>query len=254
VFMRRPELAPLALAAALAVTVLSGCSPMPDFGDLTVDDTYQVGKSALDDGDDLVATEAFRRITTNSPMHELADDAMIGLADAYRQMGDHASAEQYYTELMIDYPRSPLVPEANYKLGLTYYEQSPSSQLDQGMTLEAIRQLGEFSETYPDSPFVEDALEKKAELRARLAKKDYESGMLYLSLDSIDAARVYFEEVADEYGDTVWGRRALLQLARTYRDEGSAARAEEIYGRLMEDHPGTEEAAAASAEAGAVGP
>ena len=247
---RRAVLAALALATAL---LAQGCSPMPEFDELTIEETYQIGEGALEDGDHLVATQAFLRISNDSPMHELADDALLGLGDAYRQISDYASAEDVYLELIIDYPQSPLVPEAQYKVGLSYYEQSPPAQLDQRMTMRAIDQLRSFADSYPDSPFVQDALDKIVDLRSRLARKDYENGMLYLSLESPEAARVYFEAVADEYPDTVWGRRALLELARAFRAEGSVARAEAAYERLMEEHPGTEEAATASTEAAALG-
>ena len=75
--------------------------------------------------------------------------------------------------------------------------------------------------------------------------------MLYISLESPQAARVYLEAVADEYPDTVWARKALLELARSYRDEGATAMASEVYGRLIETYPGTAEAAEASSEAAA---
>ncbi|MBD3349352.1 MAG: outer membrane protein assembly factor BamD, partial [Candidatus Eisenbacteria bacterium] len=219
--MTRTSLLSATLTVLLAL-VMWGCSPMPKFEELTVSETYDVGAAALDDGDLLVATEAFRRITDDSPMHELAADALLGLADTHRQLGDYASAEEAYRRLTIEYPRSPLVAEAEYKLGLSYYEQSPPAALDQQMTRRAIRQLRSFTEDHPDSPFVRDAVEKMDELRSRLAKKDYDNGLLYLTLESPDAARVYFEAVAEDYPDTVWARRALLEVARIHRRAGSA--------------------------------
>ena len=74
-------------------------------------------------------------------MHEFADDALLGLADAHRAMGDFASAEDEYRRLLEDYPTSSLIPEAEYKLGLSFYEQSLPAALDQGMTRQAIAQF-----------------------------------------------------------------------------------------------------------------
>jgi len=244
-----------ASGAALAALLFgAGCSPMPSFDDLTVQQTYEVGADAAARGDYLVATEAFRRITMESPLHEYADDALLGLADTYRSAGDYASAEDAYWRLLADYPRSPLVPEAQYKLGLCYYEQSPPPSLDQKMTRQAIERLELFIATYPDNENVDDANAKVAELRAKLAEKDYRNAMLYVTLKSPDAARVYLNAVVDDYGDTVWARRSLLELARIFCAEGSNARGAETYARVIAEYPGTEEAATAAAEAQGCGP
>ena len=77
--------------------------------------------------------------------------------------------------------------------------------------------------------------------------------MLYVSLNSPEAARVYLEAVAEDYSDTVWGRRSQLALARILCAEGSMALAAEAYDRLIDEHPGTEEAAAAATEAQSCG-
>lgn len=233
------------------IVATGGCSPVPDFGEATAEDTYEIGMDALAREDYLVAVEALSRVSLESPMHELADDALLGLADAHRAMGDFASAEDEYRRVLADYPRSSLVPQAEYKLGLSYHEQSLPASLDQAMTRRAIEQFERFLNVYPESEFASDAAERISELRARLAEKEYRSAMLYNSLESPEAARVYLEAVADEYPDTVWARRALLELARSYRAEGSSAMAADAYARLIETYPGTAEAAEASSEAAA---
>lgn len=232
-------------AAGLAV---QGCSPIPEFGEATVEETYQVGLSAADRGDYLVAIEAFRRITTDAPLNELADDALIALADAHRATGDYAVAEDSYWALLSDYPRSPLVPDAEFKLGLLYYDQSKPSALDQTKTLEAIDQLQRFAAAYPAHASVPEAREAILELRSRLAKKLYDSAELYIKMDRPKSARVYFESIAADYGDTPWAPLALLGLARSHAAEGSTALAEEAYDRLEEEYPSSAEAAAASSE------
>lgn len=238
-------------AAGVTAVLLTGygCSPMPQFEDLTVQEIYEIGVDAAARGDHLVATEAFSRITTDSPLNEFADDALVGLADTYRSVGDYASAEEAYWRLLADYPRSPLVPEAQYKLGLSYYEQAPPPALDQKMTRQAIEQLDLFVSTYPDDALAPDARKRMTELRTRLAEKDYDNAKLYLSLKRPDAARIYLTSVADDYGDTVWGRRSLLDLARIFCAEGSTAKGKETYARIVDEYPGTEEAAAAMTEA-----
>jgi len=237
------------LAGLLAVI---GCSPMPELGEATAEDTFDIGVAAAERGDYLLAIEAFKRITLDSPLHETADDALVGLADAHRALSDNASAEDAYRRLVSDYPYSPLVPEAEYKLGLTFFQQALPAELDQSMTNQAISQFEFFLATYPESPFVENAEAKVLELRTRLAAKSYDSAMLYFDLHKPVAARLYLEAVVTEYPDTVWARVALLDKARSFAAEGSRALAENEYQRLIDLYPDTEESRTAVAEMAAL--
>jgi outer membrane assembly lipoprotein YfiO len=228
----------------------AGCSPVPDLGQTTAEDSYQIAVDAAARGDYLLAVEAFRRVTAQEPLGEFADDALLGLADAHRVTKDFASADAEYRQVVTDYPRSPLVPEAEYKLGLSMSEQSLPASLDQEMTRTAITQFERFIADYPESPLVSDARAKVADLRSRLAKKDYESAMLYFTLGSPEAGRIYLESVASGYPDTEWARKALLEEARSFAREGAGESAATAYRRLLDLYPDTEEAGIAAAEIG----
>lgn len=236
----------VALVACLAA--ITACTLIPELGEATAEDAYSVGAEAMEREDYLLAIEAFKHVTMVSPLSDWADDALIGLADAHRAISDYALAEEGYRRVMSDYPRSPLVPEATYKLGLSFYDQSLPAELDQSMTFSAIEQLEHFVATYPESGLVPEAEERIAELRARLAEKAYGAAALYLQIKNPGAARVYLEAIVEDYPDTEWAPRALLEIARSYIREGATAKAAEAYDRVIELYPGTDEAATARAE------
>ncbi len=239
--------------AALVVALLvAGCSQVPELGETTADDTYETGMAAAERGDYLLAIEAFKLVTLNSPLHEMADDALLGLADAHRAISDYASAELEYRQLLSDYPRSPLVAEAEYKLGVTFQSQALPAALDQSMTNQAISQFEYFLASYPKSAFVADARASILDLRTKLASKSYDSAMLYFTLGRPKAARVYLEAVVKDYPDTPLARVALLDKARSLASEGSRALAVNEYQRLIDSYPGTEEALTAAAEKAAL--
>lgn len=238
------------LVAALLAT--AGCAPMPELNEATSEDLYETGMAAAERGDHLMAIEVFRRVTLNSPLHEMADDALLGMADAHRAISDYASAEMEYRQLLSDYAHSPLVPEAEYKLGLTFHDQALPAALDQSMTEQAISQFEYFLAAYPESGFAEEARQNILELRTRLAAKRYDGATLYFVLGKPKAARVYLEAVVNEYPDTSWARVALLEKARSLASEGSRALAENEYQRLIDAYPGTEEARTAAAELAAL--
>ena len=235
----------IALSVALALALAWGCSPVPEFGEASVEETYEIGRSALESEDYLVAIEAFKQVTSMAPLDELADDALLGLADAYRATGDYASAEAEYRRLISDYPGSPLTAEAEYRIALSYAERSRPAVYDQTATREAIALFERFLDRHGDSEYADDARREIGDLRSKLAEKLYLSAQLYLDLGNLSSARLYFESVAREYADTEWAPRALLGLARAHAQEGSKALAGEAYRRLLSDYPDSEEAAAA---------
>ena len=245
------------LIVALFAGVLlaaAGCSPPPASDEVTAEGTYDVGVAAAERGDYMLAIEIFRRITLDTPLHETADDALLAFANAHRAIFDYASAEESYRRLLSDYPHSPLVPEAEYELGVTFFDQAMRVNVgrDQSMTKQAISQLEYFVAAYPSSGFAEEATEKISELRARLAEKGYDRATLYRDMGKPKAARVCLDVVIAEYPDTAWARVALLDKARSFAAEGSRALAENEYQRLMELYPGTEEAGTAAAEKAAL--
>jgi outer membrane protein assembly factor BamD len=246
--MSRRALHAAAVCLMGAALVLGGCSPMPEIGEVTTEETYALGTAAAAKGDHLLAIEAMNRVLSQSPLHELADDALLALAESHRAMRDFASAEAEYARLSTDYPRSPLVPEASYRLGLAYHDQSLPAALDQTMTDRAMAQFERFLADHPDSPSVPAARERIAELRSRLAEKAYENARLYITLKNGASARVYFEAVARDYPDTPWAPRALLAQARSAAEDGLPDEARGAYERLIELYPESEEAKAAALE------
>ena len=213
---------------------------------------FDVGVEAARHGNYMLAIESFRNITLETPLHEIADDALVALADAHRAIADFVSAEDEYRTLLLDYPHSALVPEAEYKLGMTFFDQMLPIGLDQSMTEQAISQFEYFVAAFPSSEFADEAAGRILELRTRLAEKRYDSAVLYFTLRKPKAARVYLEAVIVEYPNTVWARVALLDKARSFAAEGARALAEGEYQRLIESYPETEEARTAAAEAAAL--
>ncbi|MCK4510394.1 outer membrane protein assembly factor BamD [bacterium] len=226
----------------VVIALALGCSPIPEFGQTSAEDVYAIGQEARERGDYMVAIEAFKRVSMSWPLDELADDCLMGLGDAYLDMDDYASAEGEYLRLLSDYPRSDLVPEAEYKLGIVYFEQSKPAALDQATTDEAIEQFRRFLRTYPDGEFSDGARQRLEELISRLAQKDFETAMLYVKLGSPVAAEVYLKSIPLEYPDTPWAPRALLELVRNYVATGETAHAGETLRRLDESYPNTAEA------------
>src|SRR5439155_26096472 len=120
---------------------------------------------------------------------------------------------------------SDSTPSASYRLGEALFAQARQPDFDQEYTTKAIDQWRSYLDTYPGHWLNPEASRQLLVARGRLATKMLSTGELYLSLKLPGPARVYFERVRDQYGDTVLLPRALLGIALCDALQGHRAEA-----------------------------
>ena len=103
---------------------------------------------------------------------------------------------------------SPFVEDARFKICESYRIESPKYYHDQEYTEKAIERYQEFLDDFPESKLNDAAVESIEILRAKLGKKIYETGVLYMKLDEFESAKMTFQSVMDMYYDT-----EIIQLA-----------------------------------------
>lgn len=218
----------LFLVALLAALVLVGCSSKEVVQNISPEDRFQRAKVLFDNGDYLEAINEFTIITLQYQGSAVAGDAQFYLAECRFKRGEYLVASYEYQTLKRNLAASPRVPEAQYKLGLCFYLLSPKSRLDQQYTRRAIDEMQAFVEYYPKSEFVPDATEKIQELNARLAKKDYDTAILYTRMEYYKAAIFYYDNVIEKYHDTEYaplaylGKTELLIARKKFSDAKTA--------------------------------
>lgn len=175
---------------------------------LSAEDRFERGKHEFENEDYLDAIDDFMSLTLQFPGSSLADDAQFYLGECRFQRGEYLLAAYEYQTLKRSMPASPLVPLAQYKTGLCYYKLSPKTPLDQNHTRKAIDEFQTFLEYFPTHDFVSDAEAKIRELNNRLAKKDYDTAVLYMKMENYKAATFYFESLLEKYHDSEYAERA----------------------------------------------
>lgn len=189
-----------------------------------VEERFEKAKALFDNEDYLEAINEFTVITLQNQGSAYADDAQYYIAEARFKRGEFLLAAYEYGTLVRNMRASPLVPDAQYKLGLSYYMLSPDFTLDQKYTRQAIEELQTFVEYYPSNEHAADAAEKIGELTTKLAKKEYQAAQLYMTLEYYKSAIVYFDDVIEKYHDTEFAPLSYLGktealLARKKYDE-----------------------------------
>jgi outer membrane protein assembly factor BamD len=202
--------------SSLLIIVLSvfiyGCSSS-EGSDIKTDDpeqAFKIAKRKFDDKDYLEAIDDFSFIKIKFPGTSVSDKAQFYLGDSYYHRDEYILAAYEFETMLKNYPLSPLLPEARYKLGLCYYNLSPKSSLDQEFTKYAIEELQLYIELYPEDKNVHDAEAKLKELKDKLAYKNYNIGTLYMKMDDYNAASIYFRSVYEEYVDSDWADDAMI--------------------------------------------
>jgi outer membrane protein assembly factor BamD len=193
----------------------------------------------------LDAVEAFEHFLRSYPGTAMTPLAKLRLGDARFGLEEYVLAEGEYQHIVSDFPASPLVEEARFKIALCAYESTFPYDRDQTETERALALFDDFLRDYPDSRFRPEIARATADCRTRLARGEFENGRFYENRERYRPAAIQYKHVVEGYPDTEWARRAALRLAGMYALRERWDSAATWYRRIVRDWPGTEEAAAA---------
>ncbi|MCC6865977.1 MAG: outer membrane protein assembly factor BamD [Ignavibacteria bacterium] len=197
--------------------IITGCGGSKD--SINTDDplkAFDIAKRKYDKKEYVDAIDDFSFIKIRFPGTEISDKVQYFLAASYFYQKEFILAAYEYESFLKNYPLSPLMPDAKYMLGNTYYSLSPKYSLDQQFTTEALNQLLSFVETYPQDKKVSEAETKIKELRNKLAYKDFWIAELYMKTDNYKAASLYYQAVYDNYIDSDWADDAMVGQAEAF--------------------------------------
>ena len=226
------RLAAVALVFALPGAVLAGCGGSQEVTADSAQEAFDRAQDALDRRRYDRAVELFRTTLDFGRTGEVADDAQLGLARAYAGSRQYLLAGAEFTRFIDLYRADPRVEAAAYERIQAYAALSPTYELDQTDTATAMAYIEGFLSQYPASPNAPAAQALLAEMREKLARKQYEEGRLYERRDLFEAAVISYRGVLETYPTSVYADDALLGAVRAQvrlADNSVAARQEARY-------------------------
>jgi outer membrane protein assembly factor BamD (BamD/ComL family) len=156
----------------------------------------------------------FNRIRLDDPTGKLADDATLALANAQLEAERFLKADEYYTDLRKTFPSSEHQFLAHF-LGLKAKLMSYQGADYSGNALvEAEKLLKQIQRQFP----VEAQQEREylaragAEIRFRLAEREWHRAQRHLRRSEYGAAKVYLSTLLTEYDDTPFAQRAADKM------------------------------------------
>jgi outer membrane protein assembly factor BamD len=216
---------------------------------LPADQLFDRGIAQLNERKWTDAVATFEQFVIQFPTHPRVQEARLRLAEGYFGKKEYITAGNEFSRLAADFPAGPYADDARFKVCQAYYELSPKTQLDQQYTRAAYDHCQSLIAYFPDSEFAPRAREMSAELRNKLAEKEFQAGEFYFKRGAFDSAIIYYDTTLRDYAESAQSPRALSRLieiykALGYKEEEAAARQ-----RLLTDYPTSPEAKAIQAPA-----
>jgi outer membrane protein assembly factor BamD len=190
------------------------------------EEIYLGAESLLASGRPREAGQQFAEVERLYPYSEWAKRAMLMSAFAYhegRLYNESRAAANRYLDF---FPADVDAPYAQFLVALSYYDQIVDVSRDQKNTFDALQELRDIIERYPESEYAKSA-EMKFELTLNhLAGKEMEVGRYYLKRGHYAAAINRFRVVVEEYQTTDHTPEALHRLVESYLSLGIVSEAQ----------------------------
>lgn len=220
----------------LIIISIWSCSSNIINEELSLKSRLTKGLDYLDDEKYQKAKDEFNFILIRGVGTELGDDAQYFLAESYYLNKEYIIAIDEYSKLVRNMGYSPFAEKARFRICESYTKSSPNYYNDQTYTEKALIRYQEFIDDYPNTEHLNSALSSINNLRNKLAKKIYETGILYIKMDEFIPARMSFNQLLNDYYDTNIIEDTHFQIIRSFCNEGKPFEAKDhfmTYGSLI---------------------
>jgi outer membrane protein assembly factor BamD len=164
------------------------------------------------------AAKAFEQLTLDlSARDPRLPLAYYYLAQSQSRNGEYLLAAGTYNRLIDAFPQDSLVDDAFYLSGLAYEREWRQPQLDATYGKNAQTAFESLVGSFPDSQYAPLAKKELDKLDEWFARKDYDTGYLYLKRKAFDSAIIYFKDVIRLHPNAKTTRDAYLRLHESYR-------------------------------------
>jgi len=148
------------------------------------------------------AIEVYEMVIDNQPFTAEAAQAQYKLGLCHYAKEDYLEAAFEYRRIVEDYGTSEYVDEASYGLTQCYYDMSNPPEYDQGPSKLAIESIDTFKQRFPNDPRADELDPQRAEMRERIAQQRVLNAEYYERRQRWAAARLYYEGIIRDYGET----------------------------------------------------
>lgn len=219
---------------------------------LTDQEYLKLGQKHMQEEEYKEARQAFEDLETNYPDSRYMAQARFAQAQAYFEEAcseDNSArcgeAALQYERFLRYHPRNDLADEAQYQLGLSYFNQRLTIDRDTGHTRRAIKEFIVLTQKYPHSPLLSKVKNKQAICLDELAEHEFYVGNFYFKQGEYEAASGRLRLLLLGYPDSKAAPRALFYLAEAHWQLGKRPEAKELFKLYLSKYPDHENASQA---------
>jgi outer membrane protein assembly factor BamD len=183
------------LFAPLSALLLFACRSAPPYQGMEAADLHALAELEFRQGDHEEAQRALNRLFVAFPSYARTPEARLLLADSYFADEQYITASSEYRRFIDRYPGDPRAPIAGLGLCKSSAATSPDIPRDQSPTEDAQVVCRNVSADYPGTPQATEAAQIAADMRVKLAEKQYEIGEYYFRRKFWDSSIMYWDWV-----------------------------------------------------------
>lgn len=179
------------------------------------------------------AIRKYNDVKNKFPYSKLAPQAELAVADVHYKQEAYPEAQAAYQIFKELHPKHPQVDYVTHKLGMSYFNQLPSS-IDRDLTIanQAISIFNEVIKNYPRSEYVKEAQEKRLEAIRMLAEKEIYIANFYYKKEKWQSALDRYLDSAKLHQGLGFDELALTQAKDTAQKTG-ATKSLAVFNKLV---------------------
>lgn len=241
----------LKLAVLSSFALLLACSSMEEIDTSTAEGAYKLAQRYEKNERYQEAIAQYLQVKNKYPYSKLATEAELRVADIHYDTESFIEAQNAYQVFKELHPRHPKMDYVTYRLGMSYFQQLPST-IDRDLSLadNAILYFDEVITSYPNSEFAAKAKKHKRKALKMLAGKEKYIADFYFIREMFNSALGRYEDLLRRYSGLGLDDEALYGAAVSAYRIDEKEKAEQYYNKLISDFPKSESSEKAKREIG----
>ena len=190
------------LVLTILIFILSSCKFQQILKKGDVDQKYEMAMKLYSEKDHSRALQLFEPLMNMMKATDKAQKLYYCHAYCYYYGKDYTLASYYFKRFSNNFPNTKEGEECFYMSAYCNYLISPDYQLDQTSSMDAIKDLQLFTNTYPTSPRVSECNDLIDKIRTKLEFKDYKIAKMYYRMSDFVSAVTCFNNILKDYTDS----------------------------------------------------
>lgn len=226
--------------------LLTSCSSDDKKSD-TPEGAYAIAQEFEKDERYEEAIRRFQEVKNKFPYSKYATMAELSLADVYYKQESFPEAQVAYQAFKDLHPKHAQTDYVTYRLGMSYFMQLPPT-IDRDLTLaqSAILHFDDLEKQFPQSTYLKEAKEKRAEAVKMQAEKEQYIADFYFRKELFDSAMARYEGLVRQFPGLGYDAKALSRVSICAAKLGDMEKARKTLAELKNKFPNTPEASEAA--------